>query len=95
MSRNGRTYRIGVITVPSFYNELEGGSVGESSGDNRGTTHDVKHLLQQLSAAGGVDALVLDLRGDGGGYLPEAIGLTHLFVNHGPVVQLKDHSTHD
>ena len=33
---------------------------------------------------------MLDLRGDGGGYLPEAIGLTHLFINHGPVVQLKD-----
>jgi carboxyl-terminal processing protease len=50
----------------------------------------VRRLLQQLSADGGVDALVLDLRGDGGGYLPEAIGLTHLFINHGPVVQLRD-----
>ena len=45
---------------------------------------------RQLAAGGGVDALVLDLRGDGGGYLPEAIGLTHLFINHGPVVQLRD-----
>lgn len=72
--------------MPSFYNDMEdsGGS------ENRSTTHDVRRLLQQLNAAGGVDGLVLDLRGDGGGYLPEAIGLTHLFVNHGPSVQLKD-----
>ena len=57
---------------------------------NRSTTNDVRRLLQQLSVDGGVDALVLDLRGDGGGYLPEAIGLTHLFIDHGAVVQLKD-----
>jgi len=50
----------------------------------------VRRLLQQLTSDGGVDGLVLDLRGDGGGYLPEAIGLTHLFVSHGPAVQLKD-----
>ena len=37
-----------------------------------------------------IDGLVLDLRGDGGGYLPEATALTGLFINHGPVVQLRD-----
>jgi carboxyl-terminal processing protease len=88
IQRNGRTYKIGIITVPSFYNDMEAASNGNAN--NRSTTHDVHRLLQEISAAGGVDALVLDLRGDGGGYLPEAIGLTHLFVNHGPVVQLKD-----
>jgi carboxyl-terminal processing protease len=88
IKRNGRTYRIGIITVPSFYNDMEAASNGNAN--NRSTTHDVHRLLQEISAAGGVDALVLDLRGDGGGYLPEAIGLTHLFINHGPVVQLKD-----
>jgi carboxyl-terminal processing protease len=72
--------------VPSFYNDMEGGAGAE----NRSTTHDVRRLLQQLAGDGGVDGLVLDLRGDGGGYLPEAIGLTHLFVSHGPAVQLKD-----
>jgi len=87
LQRGGRSYKIGIITVPSFYNDME-----ESGGnsDNRSTTHDVRRLLQQFAASGGVDGLVLDLRGDGGGYLPEAIGLTHLFVNHGPSVQLKD-----
>jgi len=88
IQRNGRAYKIGVITVPSFYNDMDAASNGNSN--NRSTTHDVHRLLQELNAAGGVDALVLDLRGDGGGYLPEAIGLTHLFTNHGPVVQLKD-----
>jgi carboxyl-terminal processing protease len=88
IQRNGHPYRIGIITVPSFYNDMEAASNGNMN--NRSTTHDVHRLLQEISAAGGVDALVLDLRGDGGGYLPEAIGLTHLFTNHGPVVQLKD-----
>jgi len=88
LQRDGRTYRIGIITVPSFYNDMEDN--GSGAGENRSTTHDVRRLLQQFTAAGGVDGLVLDLRGDGGGYLPEAIGLTHLFVNHGPSVQLKD-----
>jgi len=88
LQRDGRTYKIGIITVPSFYNDMEDNGAG--AGENRSTTHDVRRLLQQFTAAGGVDGLVLDLRGDGGGYLPEAIGLTHLFVNHGPSVQLKD-----
>jgi carboxyl-terminal processing protease len=86
LPREGHSYKIGIITVPSFYNDMEGGAGAE----NRSTTHDVRRLLQQLAADGGVDGLVLDLRGDGGGYLPEAIGLTHLFVSHGPAVQLKD-----
>jgi carboxyl-terminal processing protease len=90
ITRNGHTYKIGVITVPSFYNDMDAASGGDAN--NRSTTHDVRRLLQALTAGGGIDALVLDLRGDGGGYLPEAIGLTHLFINHGPVVQLKDTS---
>jgi carboxyl-terminal processing protease len=89
IERNGHMYKIGIITVPSFYNDMETAEGGDST-DSRSTTHDVRRLLQQLSTAGGVDGVVLDLRGDGGGYLPEAIGLTHLFVNHGPSVQLKD-----
>jgi carboxyl-terminal processing protease len=88
LQRNGHTYKIGIITVPSFYNDMDAASGGDAN--NRSTTHDVHRLLQALAAAGGIDALVLDLRGDGGGYLPEAIGLTHLFINHGPVVQLRD-----
>ena len=92
ITRNGHAYKIGIITVPSFYNDMDAANGGDAN--NRSTTHDVRRLLQALAAGGGIDALVLDLRGDGGGYLPEAIGLTHLFINHGPVVQLKDTSGH-
>jgi len=88
ITRAGHTYKIGIITVPSFYNDMDAANGGDAN--NRSTTHDVRRLLQALTAGGGIDALVLDLRGDGGGYLPEAIGLTHLFINHGPVVQLRD-----
>ncbi len=88
LQRDGHSYKIGIITVPSFYNDME--DSGGGSADNRSTTHDVRRLLQQFAGSGGIDGLVLDLRGDGGGYLPEAIGLTHLFISHGPVVQLKD-----
>jgi carboxyl-terminal processing protease len=87
IQRNAHSYKIGIITVPSFYNDMEGEN---ESATNRSTTHDVRRLLQEFAEQGGIDALVLDLRGDGGGYLPEAVGLTHLFTNHGPVVQLRD-----
>jgi carboxyl-terminal processing protease len=73
--------------VPSFYNDMEDATARVPKPQHHARR---AALLQQFTAAGGVDGLVLDLRGDGGGYLPEAIGLTHLFVNHGPSVQLKD-----
>src|SRR5205085_863705 len=50
---------------------------------------DVLKLLRDLKSEN-VDGLLVDLRGDGGGYLPEATALTGLFINHGPVVQLRD-----
>ncbi|HTW74574.1 MAG TPA: carboxy terminal-processing peptidase [Steroidobacteraceae bacterium] len=88
ITRNGHVYKIGIITIPEFYNNMEDSGGGGTT--NRSTTNDVRRLLQQFAAQGGIDGLVLDLRGDGGGYLPEAIGLTHLFISGGPVVQLRD-----
>jgi carboxyl-terminal processing protease len=84
----GRNYKVGIITVPGFYNDMDGHAAGDEN--YRSTTRDVRKLLAEIDAAGGVDALILDLRGDGGGYLPEAIGLTGLFIDRGPVVQLKE-----
>jgi carboxyl-terminal processing protease len=52
----------------------------------------VRRLLDEFNKEGGIDGLVLDLRGDGGGYLPEATALTGLFIDKGPVVQLKDYT---
>jgi carboxyl-terminal processing protease len=55
----------------------------------RSTTHDVHKILDDFNAQG-VDAVVLDLRRNGGGSLQEAINLTGLFIESGPVVQVKD-----
>jgi carboxyl-terminal processing protease len=85
--RNGRTLKIGVITVPGFYQDIAAQSAGDQN--YRSTTRDVLKLVNELKAEN-VDGLVLDLRGDGGGYLPDATALTGLFIDHGPVVQLKD-----
>ncbi len=87
VERNGKSLKIGIITVPGFYRDV----AAESAGDKnyRSTTRDVAKLLQELKAEN-VDGLVLDLRNDGGGYLPEATELTGLFIDHGPVVQVRD-----
>jgi carboxyl-terminal processing protease len=87
--RNGKTLKIGVITVPGFYRDV----AAENAGDKnyRSTTRDVAKLLTELKGEN-IDALVLDLRNDGGGYLPEATELTGLFIDHGPVVQVRDTS---
>ncbi len=89
VARNGRTYRIGVITVPGFYQDIAAQNAGDEN--YRSTTRDVARLLRELKSEN-IEGLVLDLRGDGGGYLPEATALTGLFINHGPVVQLRDTS---
>jgi carboxyl-terminal processing protease len=87
VARNGKNLKIGIITVPGFYRDV----AAESAGDKnyRSTTRDVAKLLQELKAEN-IDGLVLDLRNDGGGYLPEATELTGLFIDHGPVVQVRD-----
>ncbi|MBS0364200.1 MAG: carboxy terminal-processing peptidase [Proteobacteria bacterium] len=87
--RNGHTLKIGVITVPGFYEDVAAQNAGDKN--YRSTTRDVARLLQELKGEH-IDGLVLDLRNDGGGYLPEATALTGLFVDRGPVVQLRDSS---
>jgi len=87
-----RQLRVGVITVPGFYEDNDAKDAGDAN--YRTTARDVRRLLGEFQAAGGIDALVLDLRGDGGGYLPEATALTGLFIDRGPVVQLKTTDGH-
>src|SRR5215470_12599657 len=89
--RNGRTLKIGVITVPGFYEDVPAENRGDK--DARSTTRDVLKLVNELKAEN-IDGLVLDLRNDGGGYLPEATALTGLFIDHCPVVQLRDSAGH-
>ncbi|MCP4996634.1 MAG: tail-specific protease [Gammaproteobacteria bacterium] len=78
--------RIGVIDVPAFYRDFAAQTRGEK--DFRSTTRDVRKLIQELHAEG-VDGLVIDLRGNGGGSLVEATELTGPLINTGPVVQVK------
>ncbi|MEO6080328.1 MAG: carboxy terminal-processing peptidase [Steroidobacteraceae bacterium] len=87
ITRNNKALNIGVISVPGFYADMDAADHGDKN--YRSTTHDVTRLLGELRAEAPVDGLILDLRGDGGGYLPEATALTGLFIDKGPVVLLK------
>jgi len=87
VARNGKTLKVGIITVPGFYQDIQAQNAGDQN--YRSTTRDVLKLVKELQTEN-IDGLVLDLRGDGGGYLPEATALTGLFIDHGPVVQLRD-----
>ncbi len=78
---------IGVITLPSFYEDLDALRKGDK--DYRSASGDVAKLLVDLKAQK-VDAVLMDLRNNGGGSLREAISLTGLFVGKGPVVQTRN-----
>jgi carboxyl-terminal processing protease len=79
--------KIGVITVPSFYQDFDARSEGED--DYTSTTRDVARLVGELQLEG-IDGLVIDLRNNGGGHLSEATSLTGLFIDEGPIVQIKE-----
>lgn len=82
---DGTSYKIGVINLPSFYLDMQAARFGEG----KSSTRDVRKILDDFTAQG-VDSVVLDLRNNGGGSLPEAISLTGLFIDHGSVVQVRD-----
>jgi len=86
---DGRPYKIGVIDLPSFYMDMEANRRGDPN--YKSCTRDVRRILEDFNAQG-VDAVVLDLRRNGGGALQEAISLTGLFIKSGPIVQVKDFS---
>lgn len=79
--------RIGVIELPGFYQDFEGRR--EHDPDYASATHDVARLLREFKSQD-VDGVVLDLRNNGGGSLNEAIELTGLFIDQGPVVQVRE-----
>jgi len=85
----GKTRRFGVIDLPTFY--LDSAGLAQGLPDYRSTTRDVRRLVDELTSSdGGVDGVIIDLRGNGGGSLIEATQLTGLFIKSGPVVQIKD-----
>src|SRR6185312_4425468 len=87
VKQGGRTIKVGIIDLPSFYEDFDARRRGDS--DYKSASRDVAKLLAQLKAAR-VSAVVVDLRDNGGGSLEEAINLTGLFTGKGPVVQVRD-----
>jgi carboxyl-terminal processing protease len=80
--------RLGYIRIPSFYRDFEKAKNGDRG---RNATDDVKAELRKLKTMN-IDGLILDLRNDGGGALTDAVQIAGLFINTGPVVQIKDSS---
>jgi len=86
-----KVFKIGVIDIPAFYIDFAAYQRGES--DYRSTTRDVDNLIKQLKSEK-IDALILDLRSNGGGSLTEATQVTGLFIDEGPIVQVRDSNGH-
>lgn len=81
---NGHGGKTGYIFIPSFYRDFEGSRNGDNS---RNSTDDTRKEIDRLKAEG-IDGLILDLRDDGGGALVDAVDITGLFIDSGPVVQV-------
>ncbi len=79
--------KIGVIDIPTFYVDFAAQAKGDS--DFRSTSKDVRKLITDLNKES-VDGIIIDLRGNGGGSLSEALAMTGLFIEAGPVVQTKN-----
>ncbi len=84
---NGKALKIGVIALPAFYGDTA--AVLNQDPDAVSATEDCRKLIEGFKQKG-VDAVMLDLRGNGGGLLEEARTLSGLFINRGPIVQVKD-----
>jgi len=87
VTQNNKKVKVGVIVLPTFYLDLAAMQRGDAN--YKSTTRDVKKHIIDLKNQG-AEAIVVDLRNNGGGSLLEAIELTGLFIKKGPVVQVKD-----
>ena len=81
--------KLGVIDIPTFY--IDFAALQRNEPNYKSTTRDVKKLLDELLAEG-VEGIIIDLRGNGGGSLQEANNLTGLFIEYGPTVQVRSSS---
>ena len=86
---NNNSYNLGLIKIPSFYINFEDAQKGLQN--YKSVTRDVKKCIDSLKSLS-VDGIIIDLRNNGGGSLQEAIDLTGLFIETGPVVQIKSAS---
>lgn len=80
------TRKLAIISIPSFYSDFDARAANEK--DFRSSTRDVQRLLEAIEP-GSIDGLIIDLRNNGGGSLEEATSLTGLFVESGPIVQIR------
>ncbi len=87
ISSGGKTYKVGIIEIPSFYMDFDEYRAGNPA--YQSVSRDVRRILDTLKQQS-VDAVLIDLRSNGGGSLQEAIELTGLFIKTGPVVQVKN-----
>ncbi len=78
--------RIGIIELPSFY--IDFNEYQKKSKEYRSSSKDVQNILRNFNDSN-VDAVILDLRNNGGGALIEANKIIGLFVSSGPTVQVK------
>jgi carboxyl-terminal processing protease len=85
----GKILKIGVINLSRFYLDFEGAMRGEK--DFKSSSRDVSNILKKFEKEN-VDGVVMDLRSNGGGSLREAIHLTGLFIDKGPIVQVRNSS---
>lgn len=79
-------YKLGVINLPTFYVDFD--AQRQRKMDYKSSSNDVAKLVRELMAES-VDGIILDLRNNGGGSLQEAVNLTDLFIDQGPVVQIR------
>ncbi len=86
LSYNDQSYKIGIITLPTFYFDFEAASQGDEN--YKSSTRDVKAILEDLKEQQ-VDSVVVDLRNNGGGSLSEANQLIGLFIETGATVQIR------
>ncbi len=84
----GRKGKVGIVNIPSFYRDFQGFQDGVENA--KSTARDVQTVLQKFQKEGGVDVVVVDLRSNGGGALSEAIDVSGLFIDKGPIVQVKE-----
>jgi carboxyl-terminal processing protease len=87
ITADNRDFHYAVIEIPQFYSDFEGRRSGDKN--YKSTTNDVHRILTELKADT-LDGVIIDLRRNGGGFLNEAIDLTGLFIDRGPVVQVRN-----
>ena len=85
-ANDGSLARVGIIDIPSFYLDIAGRNAGRD--DYRSTSRDVRRLIEELREEG-LDGLVVDLRDNQGGALDEALLVAGLFIETGPIVQIR------